>query len=87
MPARKNNTRLIIGIVAGIIILFLIAVFALTYKAVTLFSEERARSYSDSYEEHEFHDDREKTEKSAEKNMRWIRMITTDMIILAMKRL
>lgn len=60
VPARKNNTRLIIGIVAGIIILFLIAVFALTYKAVTLFSEERARSYSDSYEEHEFHDDREK---------------------------
>ena len=60
VPARKNNTRLIIGIVAGIIILFLIAVFALTYKAVTLFSEERARSYRDSYEEHEFHDDREK---------------------------
>lgn len=60
VPARKNNTRLIIGIVAGIIILFLIAVFALTYKAVTLFSEERARTYRDSYEEHEFHDDREK---------------------------
>ena len=60
VPARKNHTRLIIGIVAGIIILFLIAVFALTYKAVTLFSEERARTYRDSYEEQEFHDDREK---------------------------
>lgn len=59
-PAKKNNVGLIIGIVAGIIVLFLIAVFALTYKAVSLFAEERDRRRRDSYEEHEFRDDREK---------------------------
>ena len=60
VPAKKSNTKLIIGIVAGIILLFLIAVFALTYKAVSLFSEERERRHRDDYEEHIFHDDREK---------------------------
>ncbi len=59
-PAKKNNIALIIGIVVGIIVLFLIAVFALTYKAVSLFAEERDRRRRDSYEEHEFRDDREK---------------------------
>ena len=59
-PAKKNNIALIIGIVVGIIILFLIAAFALTYKAVSLFAEERDRRRRDSYEEHEFRDDREK---------------------------
>ncbi len=62
-PAKKHNTGLIIGIVAGIIILFLIAAFALTYKAVSLFAEERERHRRDSYEEHQFHDDREKNRK------------------------
>lgn len=59
-PTKKNNIALIIGIVVGIIVLFLIAVFALTYKAVSLFAEERDRRRRDSYEEHEFRDDREK---------------------------
>lgn len=58
-PAKKNNTKLIIGIVVGIIILFLIAVFALTYKVISLISEERDRRHHSSYEEYEFHDDRE----------------------------
>lgn len=57
-PAKKNNVKLIIGIVAGIIILFLIAVFALTYKVVSLYSEARDRSRH-SFEEYEFEDDRE----------------------------
>ena len=59
-PAKKSNTKLIIGIVAGIIILFLVAVFALTYKAVTLFTEERERLRRNNFEEHEFNDNREK---------------------------
>lgn len=58
-PAKKNNTKLIIGIVVGIIILFLIAVFALTYKVISLISEESDRRHHSSYEEYEFHDDRE----------------------------
>lgn len=68
-PAKKNNIALIIGIVVGIIILFLIAAFALTYKAVSLFAEERDRRRRDSYEEHEFRDDREKNrEERREEN-------------------
>lgn len=59
-PARTSNMKLIVGIVAGIIILFLIAVFALTYKAVSLFTEERERIRRNNFEEHEFNDNREK---------------------------
>lgn len=66
-PAKGTNIKLVIGIVAGIIILFLIAVFALTYKAVSLFSEERARRYRDDYEEHVFHDDREQNREKRRK--------------------
>ena len=69
VPTKKNNTKLIIGIVAGIIILFLIAVFALTYKVISLISEERDRQHRSSYEEYEFHDDREENrEKRREEN-------------------
>ena len=43
VPAKKNNVPVIIGIVAGIIILFLIAVGTLTYRVVSLYSEGRAK--------------------------------------------
>ena len=39
MPQKKQNTGLIVGIVIGIIVLFLVAVFALASKAVNLLSE------------------------------------------------
>ncbi|MDE6882403.1 MAG: hypothetical protein K2P48_04725 [Lachnospiraceae bacterium] len=65
-PARKNNIPLIIGIVTGIIILFLIAVFALTYRVVSLYVERREKS-GRNFEEHEFNDDRqEKRRQSSE---------------------
>lgn len=65
-PARKNNIPLIIGIAAGIVILFLIAVFALTYRVVSLYSETREKSRNN-FEEHEFNDDRqEKRQKSSD---------------------
>ena len=67
-PSSGNNTKLIIGIVAVIILLFLIAVFALTYKVISLYSEEREKSRY-TYEEHEFSDDREQNrEKHQEEN-------------------
>lgn len=65
-PARKNNIPLIIGIVTGIIILFLIAVFALTYRVVSLYFEMREKS-DRNFEEYEFNDDRqEKRRQSSE---------------------
>lgn len=60
-PAGKNNVPLIIGIVAAIIILFLIAVAALTYRAVSMYSEGRERSRggfeADEYESGPFDQD------------------------------
>ena len=52
----KNHTGLIIGIVIGIIVLFLIAVFALAYKAVTLYTEDNNKKRS-TREEYNFDDD------------------------------
>ncbi|MCM1123986.1 MAG: hypothetical protein NC416_15500, partial [Eubacterium sp.] len=58
-PQKKGSTGLIIGIVVAVIILFLIALGALTYKAVTLYSEEKA-TRRNSREEYNFDDDWEK---------------------------
>lgn len=55
-PAKKNNMGLIIGIVVAVIVLFLIAVGALTYKAVSLYSEEKNRRRS-ARDEYNFDDD------------------------------
>ncbi len=55
VPQKKNNTGLIIGIVAAVIVLFLIAFGALTYKVVSLYSDGRASIRSDR-EEYNFDD-------------------------------
>ena len=47
VPPKKNKNGLIIGIVIGIIVLFLIAVFALTYRAITLFTQNNSRTRND----------------------------------------
>lgn len=52
-PAKKNNMPLIIGITAAVILLFLIAVAALTYRIVSLYSEGREKSRH-SYEADEY---------------------------------
>ena len=63
MPQKKQNTGLIVGIVIGIIVLFLVAVFALASKAVNLVSEkekdDRRRDvydFDDDYD-YNYHDD------------------------------
>lgn len=55
MPPKKNNTGLIIGVVIGIIVLFLVAVFALAYKVVDLYTSEKEKKRN-SREEYEFDD-------------------------------
>lgn len=55
-PAKKNNMGLIIGIVVAVIVLFLIAVGALTYKAVSLYSEGKSRRHN-ARDEYDFDDD------------------------------
>ena len=68
-PAKNNNIPLIIGIAAAIVILFLIAVFALTYRVVSLYSERWEKSHK-GFEEHEFNDDRqEKRQKNSEEEI------------------
>lgn len=65
-PDKKNNIPLIIGIAAVIVILFLIAVFALTYRVVSLYAERWEKSRN-GFEEHEFNDDRqEKRQKGSD---------------------
>ena len=63
MPQKKQNTGLIVGIVVGIIILFLVAVFALASKAVNLLSEKEKEDlrrdvydFDDDYD-YNYHDD------------------------------
>ena len=53
VPPQKSKNGLIIGIVIAVIVLFLIAVFALAYRAITLFSENSSRNRS-SREEYRF---------------------------------
>lgn len=55
VPPKKNNTGLIIGIVIGIIVLFLIAVFALAYKVVNLYTSEKDKKRN-TREEYDFDD-------------------------------
>lgn len=56
VPPKKNKTGLIIGIVIAIIVLFLIAIFALVYKTMSIFEEDRSRTRS-SRNEYNFDDD------------------------------
>ena len=62
VPQRKNNTGLIIGIVIGIIVLFLIAVFALAYKAVDLYTseKEKKRNTREEYDFGDYDDERDR---------------------------
>ena len=62
VPQRKNNTGLIIGIVIGIIVLFLIAVFALAYKAVDLYTseKEKKRNTREEYDYGDYDDERDR---------------------------
>ena len=55
-PPKKNKSGLIIGIVAVVIILFLIAIFALVYRAVELYVKD-ADDLKNSREEYDFDDD------------------------------
>ena len=55
-PPRKNKSGLIIGIVVAVIVLFLIAVFALVYKAMDLYTQ-NARNAGSSRDEYNFDDD------------------------------
>lgn len=55
-PPRKNRSGLIIGIVVAVIVLFLIAVFALVYKAMDLYTQ-NARNAGSSRDEYNFDDD------------------------------
>ena len=55
-PPKKNKSGLIIGIVAVVIILFLIAIFALVYRAVELYVKD-ADDLRNSREEYDFDDD------------------------------
>lgn len=55
MPPKKNKNGLIIGIVIGIIVLFLIAVFALSYRAIILFTQDNDRIRNDR-DEYQFDD-------------------------------
>ena len=55
-PPKKNKNGLIIGIVVAVIVLFLIAVFALVYKAFTLADKDDDRSRNER-EEYRFDDD------------------------------
>lgn len=65
MPQKKQNTGLIVGIVIGIIILFLVAVFALASKAVNLLTEKEKEDlrrdvydFDDDYDyNYNYHDD------------------------------
>ncbi len=63
MPQKKQNTGLLIGIVIGIIVLFLVAVFALASRAVDLLSEKEKEDlrrdvydFDDDYD-YNYHDD------------------------------
>ena len=55
-PPKKNRSGLIIGIVVAVIVLFLIAVFALVYKAMDLYSQSM-RNSQNSRDEYDFDDD------------------------------
>lgn len=64
MPPKKNKSGLIIGIVVAIIVLFLVAVFALIYRAFSLLSADKSRPRSDrseyrfDYDEDDWRSDR-----------------------------
>ena len=62
-PPKKNNTGLIIGIVVGIIVLFLIAVFALAYKAYSLYEKDRSDRRREREEYIFEYDDRDRDER------------------------
>lgn len=55
-PPKKNNTGLIVGIVAAVIVLLLVALGALIYKVVSLYSDPK-NSRRSVREEYEFDDD------------------------------
>ena len=55
-PPKKNKNGLIIGIVIAVIVLFLVAVFALAYKAITLIDKEDDKARNER-EEYRFDDD------------------------------
>lgn len=55
-PVKKNNTGLIVGIVVAVIVLFILAVSALAYKAVSLFAEENKQRIR-RFDEYNFDDD------------------------------
>ncbi len=57
VPQKKNQTGLIIGIVTAVVVLFLIAVSALVYKAVNLFAEKESKRRT--YQEDDFGDRQE----------------------------
>lgn len=57
VPPKKSKNGLIIGIVIAVIVLFLIAVFALAYRAITLLSENNSRNRSSREEYHFDYDD------------------------------
>ena len=58
VPPQKNKNGLILGIVIAIIVLFLIAVFALAFRAMELFSEDKNRTRSSRTEyDFDFDDD------------------------------
>lgn len=62
VPAKKNNTGLIIGIVAVVGVLFLVAIGVLTYKVVSMYTKERENRHN--REEYNFDDwDRERERK------------------------
>lgn len=54
-PPKKNNNGLIIGVVIGIIVLFLVAVFALAYKLVDLYTTDKDKK-RDTREEYDYDD-------------------------------
>ena len=57
VPQKKNQTGLIIGSVPAVVVLFLIAVSALVYKAVNLFAEKESKRRT--YQEDDFGDRQE----------------------------
>ncbi len=56
-PQKKSHTGLIIGIVIAVIVLFLVAVFALAYKAVTMVTKEQRISERIDSDDYNFDDD------------------------------
>ncbi|MDD6810260.1 MAG: hypothetical protein PUD93_00075 [Lachnospiraceae bacterium] len=52
VPQQKKHTGLIIGVIIGVVLLFMVALFAMVYHALNVYTNEREARYQSLYDEH-----------------------------------